>query len=397
MKTTGRIAAGLVVAAGAAALAWSLAPAPVPVSVVTAERGPFTDTVEEEGRTRLRDSYTVSAPISGYLQRVELEPGDPVESGQAVARIEPAPAPALDARTAELARDQLAAAQARLQTARANLETAGAAARLARSEFERYRELRQRDLVSAAEFDARRSELERQNAAEDAAAHAVEAARFEMAAARALLEIGSGTRGAGQDDALAVRAPVAGVILRRQRCCEGPVTAGDAILEIGTLEDLEIQVDLLTMDAVHVQAGMPVRIGGWGGDAVLEGQVRRVDPAGFTRVSALGVDEQRVAVIVDFDDVETAARRLGVDYRVEVAFVLWQGESVLQVPTGALFRDDGRWALFVVEEDRARLRRVETGRSAGLRTQILAGLEAGETVINHPGDRVADGVRVAVE
>jgi HlyD family secretion protein len=397
MKTTGRIAAGLVVAAGAAALAWSLAPAPVPVSVVAAERGPFTDTVEEEGRTRLRDSYTVSAPISGYLQRVELEPGDPVESGQAVARIEPAPVPALDARMAELARDQLAAVQARLETARANLETAGAAARLARSEFERYRELRQRDLVSAAEFDARRSELERQNAAEDAAAHSVEAARFEVAAARALLEIGSGTRGSGQDNALAVRSPVAGVVLRRPRCCEGPITAGDAILEIGDLADLEIQVDLLTMDAVHLQSGMPVRIGGWGGDAVLEGLVRRVDPAGFTRVSALGVDEQRVPVIVDFDDIETAAQRLGVDYRVEVAFVLWQGDAVLQVPTGALFRDDGRWALFVVEDGRARLRRVETGRSAGLRTQILAGLEAGETVINHPGDRVADGVRVAVD
>jgi HlyD family secretion protein len=397
MNTSGRIAAGLVVAAGLAALAWSLAPAPVPVSVVQAERGPFTDTVEEEGRTRLRDSYTVSAPISGYLQRVELEPGDPVDAGQAVARIEPLPAPALDARAAELARDQLAAAQARLETARANLETARAAARLARSEFERYRELRQRDLVSAAEFDTRRSELERQDAAEDATAHAVEAARFEVAAARAQLEVGSGARNAANGEALAVRAPVAGVVLRRPRCCEGPITAGDPILEVGSLEELEIQVDLLTMDAVHVQAGMPVRIGGWGGDVVLEGQVRRVDPAGFTRVSALGVDEQRVPVIVDFDDVEAAAQRLGVDYRVEVAFVLWQGDAVLQVPTGALFRDGERWALFVVEDGRARLRQVETGRSAGLRTQVLAGLEAGETVINHPGDRVADGVRVATE
>jgi HlyD family secretion protein len=397
MNKTGRIAAGLVTLAGVAALAWSLAPTPVPVSVVPAERGPFTDTVEEEGRTRLRDSYTVSAPISGYLQRVELEPGDPVDSGQAVARIEPAPAPALDARTAELARDQLAAAQARLQSARANLETARAAARLARSEFDRYRELRQRDLVSAAEFDVRRSELERQDAAEDAAVHAVEAARFEVAAARALLEVGSGARDAGSGEALAVRAPVAGMVLRRPRCCEGPITAGDPILEIGDLADLEIQVDLLTMDAVHLEPGMPVRIRGWGGEATLEGRVRRVEPAGFTRVSALGVDEQRVAVIVDFDDVATAAQRLGVDYRVEVAFVLWQGDAVLQVPTGALFRDGERWALFVIEDGRARLRPVETGRSAGLRTQVLAGLEAGETVINHPGDRVADGVRVAAE
>lgn len=397
MSRSGRIVAGLAVAAGIAALAWSLAPAPVPVSVVVAERGPFSDTVEEEGRTRLRDSYTVSAPISGYLRRVELEPGDPVQSGQAIAHIEPLPAPALDARTAELARDQLAAAQARLETARANLETARAAARLARSEFERYRELRQRDLVSAAEFDLRRSELERQDAAEDAAAHAVEAARFEVAAASALLEVGSGTRGAGRDGTLAVEAPVAGVVLRRSRCCEGPITAGDPILEIGDLADLEIQVDLLTMDAVHLAPGMPVRIGGWGGDATLEGKVRRVEPAGFTRVSALGVDEQRVPVIVGFDDAQAAAQRLGVDYRVEVAFVLWQGDEVLQVPTGALFRDDGRWALFVVEDGRARLRQVETGRSAGLRTQILAGIEAGETVVNHPGDRVADGVRVTAD
>lgn len=397
MKRRPRIFLTLFLLGGLALLAWALAPAPVPVTAAKVATGPFVESVIEEGRTRLRDTYNVSAPIAGYLQRVTLEVGDPVARGDVVFRMESHPAPALDARSLEQARDQLAAAQARLQSARANLDTARADARFAESEFDRYRLLHERGLLSSIDIERRLSERDRQRARENAAAHAVEVARFEVDSARALLEVGSGQRPAGDQAQLEVRAPSGGVVLRRHRCCEGAVNAGEPILEIGDLADLEMQVDVLSMDAVRIRPGMQVSVIGWGGDAPLAAAVRRIEPAGFTRISALGVDEQRVPVIVDFADVEGAARLLGVGFRVEAEFMLWQGEAVIQVPTSTLFRQDGQWSVFVVEDGRARLRHVEPGRRAGLTTQIETGLVPGEIVVTHPGDRVADGVRVRPE
>ncbi|AGA34433.1 efflux transporter, RND family, MFP subunit [Thioalkalivibrio nitratireducens DSM 14787] len=384
----------LVLLAAAGLLAWALMPAPVPVSATEVRSGAFVESVEEEGRTRLRDTFTVSAPIAGYLQRVALEAGDPVELAQVVFRMEPLPAPALDARSLEQARENLSAARARLETARANLETERAEASFAESEFERYRQLRERELVSATEMERARSARDRQRAVVRAAEHSVQVARSEVESARAVLDIASGTRPGEDQPLLEVRSPSAGVVLHRHRCCEGAIQAGEPVLEVGDLADLEIQVDLLSMDAVRVRSGMRVTIGGWGGDELLQGRVRRVEPAGFTRVSALGVDEQRVPVIVDFADVQQAAERLGVGFRVEAEFVLWEGEDVTQVPTSALFRVDGRWAVFVVTEGRARERSVQPGRRSGMISQIVDGLSPGETVVTHPGDRVRDGVRV---
>jgi HlyD family secretion protein len=355
---------------------------------------PFVESVIEEGRTRLRDTYTVSSPIAGYLQRVALESGDRVALDQVLFRMEAQPVPALDARSLEQARDQLAAAQARLQSARANLDTARAETRFTESEFERYRELHARNLISAAEMERRQSLRDRARAIENATAHAVEVAGFEVDSARAMLAIGSGERPAGDQPVLDVRSPAAGVVLRRFRCCEGAVGAGEPILEIGDLADLEIQVDLLSMDAVRVSPDMRVLINGWGGDTTLSGRVRRIEPAGFTRTSALGVDEQRVPVIVDFVDVAEAATWLGVGFRIEAEFMLWEGEDILQIPTSALFRDSGVWSVFVVIDGRAVIRAVEPGRRAGLVTQVVAGLSEGEIVITHPGDRVTGGVRV---
>ncbi len=382
----------------AALLVWALRPAPVAVVGVKVAPAPFVESVDEEGRTRLRDSYTVSAPIGGFLQRVELEAGDAVELGQVLFRLEPHPAPALDARSLEQARDHLAAARARLQSAQANLETARTETRFAESEYVRYRQIFDRELISATEMERRQSVRDRARAIENAAAHAVDVARAEVESVRAVVEISSGQRPADDYPVLDVRSPAAGLVLRRHRCCEGAVNAGDPVMDVGSLEDLEVQVDLLSMDAVRVRSGMRVRIGGWGGDGVLDGRVRRVEPAGFTRTSALGVDEQRVPVIVDFAEPAEAAKVLGVGYRVEAEFLLWEGDAVLQVPTSALFRDDGRWSVFVVTgEGRAVLRTVETGRRSGLTTQVLDGLAAGEIVVTHPGDRVRDGVRVNVE
>lgn len=394
MRIRSRIVTVALVLAGIGLLAWALAPAPVPVSTSRVDVGRFVESVSDEGRTRLRDTYTVSAPISGYLQRVGLEVGDRVSLDQVVATLEAMPTPALDARSLEQARDQLAAAEARLRSAQANLLTARAEARFAEAEYDRYRQLFDRNLIAATEIERRQSERDRQRALASAASYAVDVARFEVDTARAAVNIGSGERATDEQLRLDVRAPVAGVVLQRYRCCEGAIGAGEPILVVGDLADLEIQVDLLSMDAVRVRPQMPVRVTGYGGEAVLGGRVRRVDPAGFTRTSALGVDEQRVPVIVDFDDLAQASERLGVGFRIEAEFVLWQGEEVLQIPTSALFRHEDRWSVFVVEDGRARVRSVEPGRRAGLVTEVRAGLAQGDVIVTHPGDRVADGVRV---
>lgn len=378
-------------------LVLALRPSPQPVSVAEVTVGRFVESVDEEGQTRLRNTYTVSAPIAGFLLRVQPEPGDEVGLGQTLFRMEPLPAPALDARSLEQAREGLSAARARQQNARANLETVEADARFAASEYQRHLELHQRGLISATDMDRVRATRDRQSAARRAAEFAVEVAGFEVESARAVLDIASGQRPAEDQPELEVRAPIAGVVLRRHRCCEGAVAAGEPVLEVGSLADLEVRVDLLTMMAVRVQPGMRVLMSGWGGENVLEGRVRRIEPAGFTRVSALGVDEQRVPVIIDFVEPEQAWNQLGVAFRVEAEFLLWEAEEVLQVPTSALFRHADGWAVFVMENGRARLREVERGRSSGLVSQILQGLEPGERLVTHPGDRIADGVRVRAD
>lgn len=398
MKTMKKIVPLLVALAIAALLVLALWPSPIPVSATRVERGYFAEYVEDEGRTRLRDPYVVAAPIHGYLRRVALEPGDPVAAGDVLFELEALPAPALDARSREQAREAIAAARARLEAAEAELETRQSQHRLAQSEYERSLTLFERKLASADERDRRLSQRDASRAAERAARHAVDVARFELEAARAMLQIADGERSANDQPTLAVRAPISGTITKRLRCCEGPAQAGEQILEIGDLAaDLEIQVDLLSVDAVRVRPGMQVVIERWGGGEDLEGRVRRVEPSGFTRVSALGVDEQRVPVLVEITSPREQWQHLGDGYRIEGRFVLWEGEDVVHVPTSALFRSDNRWSVYVVENDRAVQRAITIGRRSGLRTQVVEGLREGEIVITHPGDRIEDGVRVVVD
>ncbi|MDQ2070096.1 efflux RND transporter periplasmic adaptor subunit [Natronospira bacteriovora] len=374
-----------------------LMPSPVPVSVAQVEQGHFEAWVEDEGRTRLRAPYTVSSPINGYLRRVELEPGDEVDAGDPLFELEALPAPALDPRAREQAREAVSAARSRLEATQAELETRETRHRQAQAEFERIQALRERELVSVEQLDRARTERDASRAAERGARHAVEVARFELEAARANLEIADGERARTEQPTLAVRAPISGTITRRHRCCEGPVMAGEEIMEIGDLADLEIRVDLLSMDAVRVRPGMRVEIDRWGGNTTLEGEVRRVEPGGFMRVSALGVDEQRVPVIVRLSSPREDWRPLGDGFRVEARFILWEGDDVIHIPTSALFRQADQWHVFVVHNGRAQLRAVETGRRSGLRTQITDGLDGGETLITHPGDRIEDGRRVQVD
>ena len=380
-----------------AMLLLALWPAPAEVSAIRVQQGHFADYVEDEGRTQLRDTYMVSAPIGGFLRRVELEPGDAVEAGDAVFVLEPTPAPALDARTREQARETLSAARARLEAARADFENRQAEARFAENEYRRHQQLFERGVVSATEMDRAESLRDRSRSAERAAAAAVEAARYEVENARAVVEIAEGTRSPDEDQTLTVSAPVGGVVLRRDRCCEGVIQAGERVLEIGDLAGLEVQVDLLSMDAVRVRRDTPVIIERWGGNQALEGRVRRVEPAGFKRVSALGVDEQRVPVLVEITSPRSQWAELGEGYRVEARFILWEGDEVIQIPTSALFRHGDVWQVFVVDNGRARLRQVEIGRRSGLWTQVLDGLKADEVVITHPGGHLADDMRVSAD
>lgn len=383
--------AGLVIAV---ALLWALRPAPVEVTTSEARRAALRVTVEEEGRTHLRDTYQVSAPIGGYLHRVALEPGDSVSAGQPVFKLEPPPAPALDARTREQARESLAAAQARLEAARAEQSNREADLDLAESELRRARRLFEQSLVAESELERAENAAARARSGLAAARASVEAAGFEVANARAVLDIAEGERSGEQGPLLQVAAPVGGVVLERQRCCEGPIQAGAPVLEIGRLDELEVRVDLLSMDAVRVAPGTRVIIDDWGGGEVLDGRVRRVEPAGFMRVSALGVEEQRVPVLVEITSPREQWPALGTGYRVEARFVLWEGRDVLQVPSSALFRTGDDWQVFVVENGRLSLRSVEPGRESGLMREISSGLSAGEVVVSHPSDRLEAGLRV---
>jgi HlyD family secretion protein len=333
----------------------------------------------------------VSAPVAGRLQRVVLEPGDAVRAGQVVAALLPADPVPLDARSRAEAVAAAEAARAALGQARAELERARSAAALASSELRRNRDLAATGVVSGQALDA--AEAGDRSAAEAlrAAEFGVAAAEQQLVAARARLGESIGARGA----AIELRSPIDGVVFKRLRESERVVPAGDPVLELGDPGSLEIVSDLLSSDAVKVAAGAPVIVEQWGGERMLRGKVRRVEPSGFMKVSALGVEEQRVNVVVDFEAPREAWKALGDGYRVEVRIVVWEGADVLKAPLGALFRRGEEWATFVAEGGRARLRPIEIGHRNGLQAEVVKGLAAGDTVVVHPPDGLADGARIA--
>ena len=381
-----------------ALLVYALRPGPVPATTVRVERGSFTEFVEEEGYTTLRNPYVVSAPVSGFLRRVTLEEGDNVEAEQVLFELEPSPAPALDARSMEEARARVNAAEARLRTVEAEAEARELERQFAEKEFGRTEALYRRDAVPASQLESWRDRRDRARSAERAARNAVETARFEVAKARTALDVAQGQRtDSPESPRIRVRSPLDGVVLARLRRDEGPVQAGEAVLEIGDLSLLEVRVDLLSMDAVRVRPGMDVILTRWGGDRDLAAKVRRVEPAGFERISALGVEEQRVPVRIDFTEDRPEWEKLGTGYRVEARFILRHDDDALRIPAGALFRKDGDSSVFVVGDNRARLRPVQTDRRSGIWLRVVSGLEAGEKVIAHPADRIQDGTRIRPE
>lgn len=392
--TRGRIALILLTLAMLAGLAWGFLPRPVAVDLAVAERGPLAVTVEEEGKTRVMARYVISAPISGHVRRIDLKAGDAVTQGQVLAVLEPSRAAALDPRSRAQARAQLQAAAAALAAAQEEARAAAAAAELAQQEAERAERLGAERFLSQQAVDQSRAQLTRARAARQAAEHQVAVARYQADTARVVLARSAALQAGAPAETWAVRAPADARVLRLVHESEGAVQAGEPLLEIGNPEALEVEVEVLSTSAVQIAPGTKVILDRWGGEGALEGVVRVVEPAGYTKVSALGVEEQRVRVIVDFASPRAAWARLGDGYRVEAAFVVWAAEAVLHIPVSALFRHDSGWAVYVVAQGRAQLRAVNIGQRSGLQAEVLEGLKVGERVISHPDDKVSPGRRV---
>jgi HlyD family secretion protein len=394
MQSRARIGITLLAVALAGGLALGFYPQAVGVDLVVATKGSLQVTVEEEGKTRVRDRYVISAPVTGMARRIDLSVGDVLKAGQVVAIIEPARSSALDPRSQAQAAATLQSAEAALAAARANASAAAAQSELARHELARAEALRNANFVSAQAIDRARAELDRSQAAKLAAEHGVNAAQFERERARATLAGVTQLQGRSSADVLTVSTPVAAAVLKLVHESEGTVQVGSPLIEVGDPESLEVEVEVLSSQAVRIVSGAKVLFDRWGGDKPLQGIVRVIEPTGFTKISALGVEEQRVRVIADFSSPRAQWQRIGDGYRVEARFVVWEEADVLQIPTSALFRHDSGWAVFVAEGGRARLRAIQTGQRNGLQVQVLANLQAGERVIAHPDDKISDGIRV---
>ncbi len=387
---------GVLVLAVVASLVYAFRPQPVPVDFAEVAKGSLIVTVDEEAETRVRDVFVLSAPVAGRLRRIEAEVGDRVIANETlVAQIEPADPAFLDLRSEAQAQAAVQAAESGLALAKAELVEAIAELEFAESELDRAEELSDRDIISRRTLDDARRLFKTRSAAVTTAQAAVNMRQFELAETRARLVSPTERRETpGECECISIFAPVSGQILRLLRESEVVVEAGEPLVEIGDPQSLEIVADLLSSDAVRVEPGHQVIIDEWGGPLPLAGVVRRIEPFGFTKVSALGIEEQRVNVIIDITDPREQWRRLGHGYRVEARVVLWRGEDVLKVPLTAMFRDGAEWAVFVEQDGRARRRRIEPGHNNGIEAEITGGLSGGERVVLHPSDRIVDGVRL---
>ena len=366
------------------------------VDVVAVERGPMLVTIDEEGQTRTREVFTISAPVTGRLLRPLLKAGDEVVAGQTtVAEIEPSDPTFLDPRSqaeSEAARD---AAHAARDLAAAELKRAEAERAFARAEVERARELYVKGTVPKQRVD----DAERAAQATDATVEAAQAnlsiRSFELNRAQArLITPADINQQRAPCECITVKSPVTGRVLRVLLKSETIVSPGAPLLEIGDPTDLEVVADLLSNDAVKITPGQRVIIDRWGGEHDLEGTVRTVEPLAFTKVSALGIEEQRVNVVMDLMDPPARRASLGHGYRVNVRVVVWHGEDVLTVPLTALFRNGEHWAVFADENGTATIRHVTIGHTQGLAVEVRSGLDAGDRVVRHPNDRLADGTRI---
>ncbi|MEZ5796752.1 MAG: efflux RND transporter periplasmic adaptor subunit [Paracoccaceae bacterium] len=383
----------ILVLLGIAAMAvWAFLPQPVEVE--TALVGPATIevSVEEEGKARIRDVFTVSATIAGKLRRVDLRAGDRVEAGKTVVAVIGPAAPALlDARARAQAEAAVKAAAAAVDLAQSQIAQAEATLDFAVTEADHARQLFDRGAISERILDQAVLDQRTAQAALDSARANLALRSREVDSAQAVLD--ASQNGGGEPCCVNLVAPVSGRVLRVLTEDEQVVQPGMPILEIGDPANLEIVADLLSRDAVRVAEGAEAWITGWGGPD-LKARVARVDPVAETRVSALGIEEQRVEVILTLEGDPAGWRQLGHEFRVLVRIAIWRGDDVLAIPVGALFRDGSDWATFVLRDGQARLQRITLGQRNGSSAEVLQGLSAGDEVILHPGERVEDGASV---
>ncbi|MCL4711781.1 MAG: HlyD family efflux transporter periplasmic adaptor subunit [Pseudorhodoplanes sp.] len=391
--TSGRGAIVFLVLLAVAGVAWSIMPRPVLVEVAVVTKGRFIATVDEDGKTRVRERYVVSAPLTGRSSRVQLKVGDRVKEGDVVATIIPSPAPFLDPRSRREAQERLGAAEAALERAKALVERAKAQTIQADQEYTRTRTLVERGASTTQALE--RAELAKRVANRDlrAAEFQLHAAEHELDQASALLARYT-DGGKEVPETWNVTAPVGGVVLKVTQESETIVQPGSSMLEIGDPRDLEVVVDVLSTDAVEIRPGAQVTIEHWGGPSVLAGRVRRVEPAAFTKVSTLGVEEQRVNVLIDIVSPPDQWSGLGDAYQVDAKIVVFTQDDATIIPAGALFRRGGSWNVFVVEDGRARVREVSLLRRSGRIAATSEGLGAADQVIVYPSDRVSDGTRI---
>lgn len=389
MRRTVYILLAILVLAGV--LAWSLAPRPVAVQVASVARGPFEQTIDEDGKTRVRERYVVSAPLAGRIARSGFKAGDAVAAGQALAILTPLAPALIDARTQQQLAERAGAAEAARARAQAGMLRAQAALRKSESDLARVRKLSQEGFLSPAQLEQADLDLQLARRELDATRQAVHVADHDLATARAALQLSrSGTPG----ETWTVRAPVAGTVLKVMQESEGSVPLGAPLMELGNPAEIEIVSDVLSADAVQIQPGSAVRIERWGGPQALRGQVRRVEPSAFTKVSALGVEEQRVNLVIDMVSPPAEAYGLRDGFRVEVRVVVHREADALRVPVGAIFRQGEDWAVYVADGGRAHVRPVRLGRRNQREAVVLQGLKAGELVVLYPPDSLTEGARV---
>jgi len=394
MRWVKRLLWVLALAVLAAVSLLSLRRAPIPVELATVSRGTVQQTVDEDGRTRVRERYVVAAPLAGTLQRIALEEGDAVQAGQILAVLAPNPATLLDPRTRSELEQRLAAAQSTQLRMTALVARAEAQLQQSQADLERTRKLAAGRVVS-------RSQLEHDQLTVTVNTRLLEVARFEQRTAaheveqaRAALAVSRAMADPSMSDLFDVRAPVAGTVLRVLQKSEAPLSLGTPLLEIGDLGDLEVVIDVLSSDAVGIHPGTRAWIEHWGGDRPLPARVQRVEPAAFTKVSALGVEEQRVNVVIDITAPQSARAGLGDGFRVDARILVGSVDNAVVVPTSALFRDGAGWAVFVDAEGVARKRSVQVSLRGTEQAAIGGGLQPGERVVLFPGDAITDGTRV---
>lgn len=372
----------------------AMRPRPTEVEVASVTTGPLTVSVLEEGKTRIRHRYLVSPPVSGFLRRVELRAGDRIEAGKTVlARIQPQPASFLDPRARAEAEARVRMSEATKMQRDTQIQRAQAALELAQKELVRARDLKRSGSIATKDWDTAESQVNLLTRELHTAEFALQVAEFERVQAEAALTQVKNP-GSEVSEPLTILAPVSGFVLNVLEESARILPAGTSIMEVGDPTDLEAEIELLSSDAVGVQPGATVSIEQWGGDAPLRGKVTVIEPGGYTKVSSLGVEEQRVKVRVDFVDPLPPGVTFGDRFRVEARIVTWHSDSVLQIPTGALFRRGGDWMTFVFDGGKAQLTKVEIAHNNGAAAELRSGLKLGQQIILHPPDAVADGASV---